>query len=605
MCGIIGIASSKPVSMNIINSLKKLEYRGYDSAGLATINKNEISEKKCSGRVEELEKILFKTPSDGNLGIGHVRWATHGIPNVVNAHPHSSEIVSVVHNGIIENSDEIKKKLESKGLKFKSQTDTEVITLLITEALKDNKPLESVFNTLKQLRGSFALGIIFKDFKDIIIGARRGSPLAVGYSNKENYLGSDSYALKAMTNKISYLDDGDLCVLSKDKVEFYDVNKRKINKKVYSLSDDENISDKGDYKNFMSKEIFEQSTTAKNCINEYTDTLKKDINIYNFPINPEKISKIILIGCGTAYHSCLVAKYWFEELTTIDVEIDIASEFRYRNLKFNSNNLYIFVSQSGETADTAAALDICKKNKVKTCSIVNAVESTIARNSDWVLPIHAGPEIGVASTKAFLGQMLVLYILCLKISKIRKDIEDTKYQNSIKNLKTLPDAIKESLKVENNIQVMAKEFIDAKGSMFLGRGLSFPIALEGALKLKELSYLHAEGYPAGEMKHGPLALIEEGLPVIVIAPKDKYFEKTLSNMQEVIARGGKILFITDQKKQLMNENIRFGIRVPAIDNFLSPILLTIPIQLLAYHVALLKGCDIDKPRNLAKSVTVE
>jgi len=476
---------------------------------------------------------------------------------------------------------------------------------LITEALKDNEPLESVFKTLKQLKGSFALGIIFKDFEDIIIGARRGSPLAVGYSNKENYLGSDSYALKSMTNKISYLDDGDLCVLSKDKVEFYDVNKRKINKKVYALSDDENISDKGDYKNFMSKEIFEQSTTAKNCINEYIDSLKKDINIYNFPIKPEKINKIILIGCGTAYHSCLVAKYWFEELTSIDVETDIASEFRYRKLRFNSENLYIFVSQSGETADTAAALDICKKNNVKTCSIVNAVESTIARNSDWVLPIHAGPEIGVASTKAFLGQMLVLYILCLKISKIRKDIDESKYQNSIKNLKILPESIKESLKIENNIQAMAKEFLDAKGSMFLGRGLSFPIALEGALKLKELSYLHAEGYPAGEMKHGPLALIEEGLPVIVIAPKDKYFEKTLSNMQEVIARGGKILFITDHKKQLMNENIRFGIRVPAVDNLLSPILLTIPIQLLAYHVALLKGCDIDKPRNLAKSVTVE
>ncbi len=605
MCGIIGIASSKPVSMNIINSLKKLEYRGYDSAGLATINNNEINEKKCSGRVEELEKILFKTPSDGNLGIGHVRWATHGIPNVTNAHPHSSDIVSVVHNGIIENSDEIKKDLESKGLKFKSQTDTEVITILITEALKDKEPLEAVFNTLKQLKGSFALGIIFKNYKDIIIGARRGSPLAVGYSNKENYLGSDSYALKSMTNKISYLDDGDLCVLSKDKVEFYDVNKKKINKKVYALSDDKNISEKGDYKNFMSKEIFEQPITAKNCINEYIDSLKKDINIYNFPINPEKINKIILIGCGTAYHSCLIAKYWFEELTSIDVETDIASEFRYRKLKFNSDNLYIFVSQSGETADTAAALDICKKNNVKTCSIVNAVESTIARNSDWVLPIHAGPEIGVASTKAFLGQMLVLYILCLKISKNRKDIEDSKYYNSINNLKNLPHAIKESLKVENNIQAMAKEFLDAKGSMFLGRGLSFPIALEGALKLKELSYLHAEGYPAGEMKHGPLALIEEGLPVIVIAPKDKYFEKTLSNMQEVIARGGKILFITDQKKQLMNENIRFGIRVPEVDDLLSPILLTIPIQLLAYHVALLKGCDIDKPRNLAKSVTVE
>ena len=605
MCGIIGIASNKPVSMNIINSLKKLEYRGYDSAGLATLDNDKISEKKCSGRVEELEKILFKNPSDGQLGIGHVRWATHGVPNIINAHPHSSEIVSVVHNGIIENSDELKKKLELKGLNFKSQTDTEVITLLITEALKDKEPLESVFKTLKQLKGSFALGIIFKNHKNIIIGARRGSPLAVGYSNEENYLGSDSYALKSMTNKISYLDDGDLCVLSKDKVEFFDVNKKKINKKVYVLSDDKNTSDKGDYKNFMSKEIFEQSNTAKNCINEYIDSLKKDINIYNFPIKPEKINKIVLIGCGTAYHSCLVAKYWFEELSTIDVEIDIASEFRYRKLKFNSNNLYVFVSQSGETADTAAALDICKKNNVKTCSVVNSVESTIARNSDWVLPIHAGPEIGVASTKAFLGQMLVLYILSLKLAKSRKDINDSTYQNNIKNLEALPDAIKKCLKVENNVQVMAKEFLDAKGSMFLGRGLSFPIALEGALKLKELSYLHAEGYPAGEMKHGPLALIEEGLPVIVIAPKDKYFQKTLSNMQEVIARGGKILFITDHKKELIDENIRFGIRVPSLDNLLAPMLLTIPIQLLAYHVALLKGCDIDKPRNLAKSVTVE
>ncbi len=605
MCGIVGIASNKPVSMNIINSLKKLEYRGYDSAGLATLTKNQINEKKCSGRVEELEKILFKTPSDGNIGIGHVRWATHGIPSVINAHPHSSEIVSVVHNGIIENSDEIKKQLELKNLQFKSQTDTEVITLLITEALKENEPLDSVFKTLKQLKGSFALGIIFKNYKDIIIGARRGSPLAVGYSNEENYLGSDSYALKSMTNKISYLDDGDLCVLSKDKVEFFDVNKKKINKKVHTLSDDENVTDKGDYKNFMSKEIFEQSLTAKNCINEYIDSLKKDINIYNFPIKPEKINKIILVGCGSAYHSCLVAKYWLEELTTIDTEVDIASEFRYRKLKFNPNNLYIFVSQSGETADTAAALDICKKNKAKTCSIVNAVESTIARNSDWVLPIHAGPEIGVASTKAFLGQMLVLYILCLKLAQTRKDINDKTYEDNVKNLKDVPEAIKISLKAENKIQVMAKEFLNAKGSMFLGRGLSFPIALEGALKLKELSYLHAEGYPAGEMKHGPLALIEEGLPVIVIAPKDKYFEKTLSNMQEVIARGGKILFITDHKKELMNENIRFGIRVPEVDNLLSPILLTIPIQLLAYHVALLKGCDIDKPRNLAKSVTVE
>ena len=605
MCGIIGIASNKPVSINIVNSLKKLEYRGYDSAGLATIQNNEINEKKCSGRVVELEKILFKSPSDGNLGIGHVRWATHGIPNIINAHPHSTDIVSVVHNGIIENSNELKKKLELKGLKFKSQTDTEVITLLITEALKKNEAIDSVFKTLKQLKGSFALGIIFKNHQNIIIGARRGSPLAVGYSKNENYLGSDSYALKSMTNKISYLDDGDLCVLSKDKVDFYDVNQKKINKKVYTLSNDENLSDKGDYKNFMSKEIFEQPITVKNCINEYLDSLNKDINIFDFPIQPQKINKVVLIGCGTAYHSCLIAKYWLEELSSLEVDVDIASEFRYRKLRFHPDNLYIFVSQSGETADTAAALDICKKNKVKTCSIVNVVESTIARNSDWVLPIHAGPEIGVASTKAFVGQMIVLFILSLKLAKARNDIDDKEYYNNIKNLSGLPKAIEKSLKVENNIQAMAKEFLDAKGTMFLGRGLSFPIALEGALKLKELSYLHAEGYPAGEMKHGPLALIEEGLPVIVIAPKDKYYEKTLSNMQEVMARGGKILFITDHKKELMNENIRLGIRVPSIDNLLSPILLTIPIQLLAYHVALLKGCDIDKPRNLAKSVTVE
>jgi glutamine---fructose-6-phosphate transaminase (isomerizing) len=605
MCGIIGIASNKPVSINIINCLKKLEYRGYDSAGLATLTENSINEKKCSGRVEELEKILLKNPSNGNIGIGHVRWATHGVPNVVNAHPHSSEKVSVVHNGIIENSDEIKKELEQKGLRFKSQTDTEVITLLITEALKDNNPLVSVFKTLEKLKGSFALGIIFKDFSNIIIGARRGSPLAVGFSKDENYLGSDSYALKSMTNKISYLDDGEVCVLSKDNVDFYDLNNKKINKNIQTLSEDESITEKGDYKNFMSKEIFEQPATAKNCINEYIDSLKKDINIYDFPIEPKKINKIVLIGCGTAYHSCLVAKYWLEEMSSIEAEIDIASEFRYRKLKFNSNNLYIFVSQSGETADTAAALDICKKNNVKTCSVVNVVESTIARNADWVLPIHAGPEVGVASTKAFLGQLLVLFILSLKISKIRGDIDQKFYEQNIKDLKDVPDAIEKSLKLENNIQVMAKEFIEAKGSMFLGRGSSFPVALEGALKLKELSYLHAEGYPAGEMKHGPLALIEEGLPVIIIAPKDKYFEKTLSNMQEVIARGGKIFFITDNKKEISNDNIRFGLRVPFLNNLLSPILLTIPLQLLAYHVALLKNCDIDKPRNLAKSVTVE
>ncbi len=605
MCGIIGIASNKPVSTNIIESLKRLEYRGYDSAGLATLYNNEIQEKKCTGRVEKLEKILFKTPALGTIGIGHVRWATHGVPNEVNAHPHSSEVVSVVHNGIIENSDELKKDLEKKGVKFKSQTDTEVITLLLTEEIKKETPIKSVQKTLKKLKGSFALGIIFKNFENLIIGARRGSPLAVGYAKDENYLGSDSYALKSMTNKISYLNDGDICVLTKNSVEFYNLDEKKINKKVFLLSDDKNLAEKGDYKNFMSKEIFEQPTTVKNGINEYIDRIKKDINLYNFPIDPKSIEKIVLIACGTAFHSCLVAKYWFEETTNLEVEIDVASEFRYRKIKFNKKNLYVFVSQSGETADTAAALQLCKDNKVKTCSIVNVIESSIARNSDWVLPLHTGPEIAVASTKAFLGQMLILYILCLKISFMRNEIKKEEYIKKINNLIKLPTTIDEVLKLEDQIQLVAKDIHKSKGAMFLGRGTSFPIALEGALKLKELTYLHAEGYPAGEMKHGPLALIEDGLPVIVIAPRDKYFEKTFSNTQEVIARGGKVLLITDKHDMVINENIRFKIDVPFIEDSLSPFILTIPLQLLAYHVALLKKCDIDKPRNLAKSVTVE
>ena len=605
MCGIIGIASNKSVSVNIINALKKLEYRGYDSAGLATINKGKIDEKKCPGRVEKLEKILFQNPSEGNLGIGHVRWATHGVPNEANAHPHSTEIVSVVHNGIIENSSELKKVLEKEGKTFKSQTDTEVITVLLTEKLKNTEPLEAVFKTLSLLKGSFALGIIFKNYKDFVIGARRGSPLAVGYSNDENYLGSDSYALKSMTNKISYLDDGDVCILSKDEVKFYNSNKEKINKEIFTLSENKSEVSKGNYKNFMIKEIFEQPITLKTCLKEYIDKIREEINFYNLPIEPKKIKKIVLIGCGTAYHSCLVTKYWLEEFTNLVIETDIASEFRYRNNRFDKNNLYIFVSQSGETADTFAALDLCKKENLKTCSVVNVVESSIARQSDCVLPIHAGPEIGVASTKAFLGQMLVLYLFSLKIGETRGDLDNKKYKKLLSNLKNLPQLIKETLKEEQKIQFIAKDIYNSKGSMFLGRGSSYPIAMEGALKLKELSYLHAEGYPAGEMKHGPLALIEDGLPVVVIAPKDKYFEKTLSNMQEVIARGGKVLLLTNSDGKVISENIRFQIDLPSSDLSLTPFIFTIPLQLLSYHVALFKKCDIDKPRNLAKSVTVE
>ena len=408
-----------------------------------------------------------------------------------------------------------------------------------------------------------------------------------------------------MTNKITYLDDGDVCILTNNKIEFYNSKNKKINKEILTLSDDKHTAEKGDYKNFMSKEINEQDITVKTCVKEYVDQLRQDINLYNFPIIPQDIKKIVLIGCGTAYHSCDTAKYWFEEFTNIPIEIDIASEFRYRKIKFNKKNLYVFVSQSGETADTFAALDLCKKNKVKTCAIVNVVESSLARSSDFVLPIHAGPEIGVASTKAFIGQMLVLYILAIKISEVRKEITKTDYENKIKDLKKLPDLIKKTLNCQDKIQIIAKDFLKVKGAMFLGRGLSFPIALEGALKLKELSYLHAEGYPAGEMKHGPLALIEEGLPVVVLAPKDRYFEKSISNMQEVIARGGKVMLLTNKSSDIISENVRFTLEIPSTDDYLTPFLMTIPLQLLAYHVASLKGCDIDKPRNLAKSVTVE
>ena len=606
MCGIIGITSERPVLSNIINSLKKLEYRGYDSAGIATFSDNEIDEVKCEGRVSKLEKICSKKSLKGIVGIGHVRWATHGVPNEINAHPHSSEIVSVVHNGIIENSTILKKVLEKKGYKFKSQTDTEVITILLTENLKKNKLIIAIQKTLEKLHGSYALAILFKNNQDLIVGARRGSPLAVGYGSNENFLGSDSYALKSMTNKISYLDDGDICILKKDQVEFYNSKGKKINKKILTLSEKLDDYEKGNFQTFMQKEIFEQPITIKACINEFIDSLRDEINIYNFPWDLKSIDSITLIGCGTAYHACMMAKYWLDELTTIDVSIDIASEFRYKNNKFKKNNLYIFISQSGETADTYAALELCKKNKMKTLSIVNVIESSIARESNFVLPIYCGPEIGVASTKAFIGQMLVAYILTLKISFVRKDISKKDYELKIKTLKKLPNLIKNTLGVESDIEEIANFFANAKGSMFLGRGFAYPIAMEGALKLKELCYVHAEGYPAGEMKHGPLALIENGIPVVVLAPRDKYYEKTLSNMQEVISRGAKVLLISNKSKdEISSENVWKKIDVEQTSEDLLPFLLTLPLQMLALHAAKYKGCDIDKPRNLAKSVTVE
>ena len=606
MCGIIGIISSKEVSSRIVNSLKKLEYRGYDSAGIATLVNGNINEVKCEGRVDVLEKDISKFNLKGDIGIGHVRWATHGKPSKINAHPHSSEQVSVVHNGIIENSTILKKILEKKGYVFKSQTDTEVIVHLVTDCLKKNSIKNTIIKVLKKLHGSFALGIIFKDQNDLMVGAKRGSPLAVGYGPNENYIGSDSYALKSMTNKISYLEDGEFCIVKKDQIEFFDIDGSHINKKVMNLSKNEIDYNKGDYKYFMEKEIDEQPSTISDCINEYIDKYNSQVNIFNFPWKTSSIKSVMLIGCGTAFHSCLIAKYWMEQSTNLDVSVDIASEFRYRKVRFKKDCLYIFVSQSGETADTYAALDLCKQNKMKTCAVVNVVESSIARDTDLVLPIHCGQEIGVASTKAFMGQMLVLYILSLKISYDQNFITKEEYKYKLKNLLKLSNSTKKTLKVDQKILNIAKVFADPKGSMFLGRGYSFPIALEGALKLKELAYVHAEGYPAGEMKHGPLALIEEGMPVVVLAPRDKHYKKTISNMQEVIARGAKVLLITNKNKdEITSENIWEKIEVDSLDEDLMPFLMTIPLQKLAFYSALKKGYDIDKPRNLAKSVTVE
>ena len=603
MCGIVGITSNKQVTSSIINSLKKLEYRGYDSAGIATLSDGFINEVKCEGRVDKLEKNLSKIKIEGTVGIGHVRWATHGSPNTINAHPHSSEKVSVVHNGIIENSTILKKILEKKGYNFKSQTDTEVIAYLVTDYLKKNNLKNTIIKVLKKLHGSFALGIIFKDHPDLIIGARRGSPLAVGYGPSENYLGSDSYALKSMTNKISYLSDGEFCLIKENQVEFFDPNGKKVNKEILNLSQDNQNYEKGDYKHFMAKEIDEQPITIKNCVNEYVDKLNRQINIYNFPWKIDKISSVVLIGCGTAYHSCLVAKYWFEELTSLDVNIDIASEFRYRKLKFKKDCLYVFVSQSGETADTYAALDICKKNKMKTCSIVNVVESSIARDSDFVLPIHCGPEIGVASTKAFTSQVAVLALitLFLKYKFSNSYNEQNKVIESFSKLSKNVDMI---LDQADKIKDIANRYSNSSNFLYLGRGYHFPVALEGALKLKEISYIHAEGYPAAEMKHGPIALIDDKMPVVFIVTKSGY-EKIVSNIREVKSRGGKIIIITSQDKEELKDYSNDIIYIPETHKFLSPIISSIPLQLLAYYVAVFKGCDVDQPRNLAKSVTVE
>ena len=607
MCGIVGIVGNPDAAPIILDSLKRLEYRGYDSAGIATLVNGQIERRRAPGKLSGLDRVLHEKPLPGSTGIGHTRWATHGVPNETNAHPHASDRVAVVHNGIIENFRELREELEKKGHKFHTETDTEVSVHLITEYLSQGMdPVKAASTAIKRLRGAFALGIIFKDHEGLMIGARSGPPLAVGYGTKEMYLGSDAFALAPLTNKISYLEDGDIAVVKTDGVSIFDQNDRPVNREVTITSVSASLVDKGSHRHFMAKEIFEQPEVIGHTLNSVINPVTNAVSLPKLPFDFATLPKLTLVACGTAHYATLVAKYWFERLARMTVEIDVASEFRYREAPMPRGGLALFVSQSGETADTLAALRYCKEQGQHIASVVNVPSSTIARESEVIFPTHAGPELGVASTKAFTCQLAVLGALAIAAGRARGHLTREDETRLTQTLLEVPRHIVTLLAQDPIYQSLAHELAKARDVLYLGRGLSFPIAMEGALKLKEISYIHAEGYAAGEMKHGPIALIDEDVPVVVIAPHDHLFEKTISNMQESMARKGKVILISDKRGlELGGNKVWARIEVPEVDSFATPLLYTIPVQLLAYHTAVVKGTDVDQPRNLAKSVTVE
>ena len=607
MCGIIGIASKEPVSAKIISGLKRLEYRGYDSAGISIQNNSSILERKTQGKLSNLINSLDGDSIDGSTGIGHTRWATHGIPSDRNAHPHSSAKVSLVHNGIIENASELKKDLIKTGYQFLSDTDSEVITALITNLLDNGKShLEAVKETIQNLKGSYALAIIFTDLENTIIGAKNGSPLVAGLNGVSHFLGSDSLALTSLATKVCYLEDGDLVILKAESIEIFDLNGNLINRPFENNNITDSEVNKGNFTHFMEKEIHEQPRAVGDTIRQFIDYDNQTIKINNLNLDLTNTKKIYLIACGTAYYSCLLAKYYFEKYASISVECDMASEFRYRSPLIDTNTLCIFISQSGETADTLAALKYAKEKKSTTLSIVNVTNSSIDRESEHSLYTKAGPEIGVASTKAFTSQVAALLSLAIHFGTENGVISLEQNKNFSKDLLEAPKFIEEAIKRSYKLKELAPVMANAKGAMYLGRGTSFPLALEGALKFKEISYIHAEGYPAGEMKHGPLALIEKDLPVVCIVPPGPLFHKTISNVQEVISRGGKVLMITDETSlEADSDNIWNIFRLPNINTTIEGLVYSVPIQMLAYYTALEKGNDVDQPRNLAKSVTVE
>ena len=607
MCGIIGIIGEAPVAPLLLDGLKRLEYRGYDSAGIATLRNGSIERRRAEGKLANLAGVVAQRPLDGTIGIGHTRWATHGRPTENNAHPHANGRVALVHNGIIENFKLLRGELEATGHRFETETDTETVVHLISDYLDQQMtPQQAVAATLKRLEGAFALAIIFAGRHDLMIGARRGSPLAVGYGEGAMFLGSDALALAPLTGRICYLEEGDWVELSKAGAKVYDSEDRPVEREVKQTALSGALIGKGEYRHFMQKEIFEQPTVIGDTLQTFINPLHRNVELPDLGIDLATISRLTISACGTAYYAGMVAKYWFEQIARQPVEVDIASEFRYREAPMPDHGVSLFISQSGETIDTLEALRYAKRCKQKILSLVNVAESAVARESDAILQTLAGPEIGVASTKAFTTQLTVLACLVLATARARGAIDAAREAVLSQALMELPAQAAEVLNHDTTIRAIAVDLMEARDVLYLGRGLLYPIALEGALKLKEISYIHAEGYAAGEMKHGPIALIDEDVPIVVCAPSGPLFEKSAANVQEVVARGGKVILLSDAKGiARVGDQAVHVVELPEVDPFVSPILYSLPVQLLAYHTAVLKGTDVDQPRNLAKAVTVE
>ena len=608
MCGIVGILGREPVAGQLVDALKRLEYRGYDSAGVATLEQGHLTRRRAEGKLRNLEQRLTREPLSGTSGIGHTRWATHGRPTENNAHPHATERLAVVHNGIIENFRELREELEKKGAHFGSETDTEVVAHLVTDEMKKGlSPVDAVKAALPRLRGAFALAFLFAGENDLMVGARKGSPLAIGYGDGEMYLGSDAIALAPFTDTISYLEDGDWAVVTRKGAEVHDASGQPVNRAVLKSNASAFLVDKGNHKHFMAKEIHEQPEVVGHTLAHYLDMATERVRLpVDLPFDFRALKRISISACGTAYYAGLVAKYWFERFARIPVEIDVASEFRYREAPLTPGDLALFVSQSGETADTLASLRYAREQKQHIVSVVNVPTSTIARESEVVMPTLAGPEIGVASTKAFTCQLAALACLAVAAGRARGVLSEAEERRLVHALIEVPRHMSEALTLEPQIEALARDLAKSRDVLYLGRGTAYPLALEGALKLKEISYIHAEGYAAGELKHGPIALIDETMPVIVIAPFDAVFDKTVSNMQEVSARGGRIILITDRKgAREATVGSMATIALPEMPAEVTPLVYAIPVQLIAYHTAVVMGTDVDQPRNLAKSVTVE